>query len=94
MLQVRRGSRFHPAVGVSYSTLHAGCKDLIKEAGLDGTVFSTHSSKIGASTATVASGVTDSELTVLGRWRSANTGRGYVQDGPEFRARLSKRFSV
>jgi hypothetical protein len=83
-------SGFRPAAAVGYSTLHAACKELIKALGLDPSRFSTHSAKRGSATA----GCSDAELTSLGRWRSANMGRQYVHDGPDFRRRLSKTFAV
>jgi integrase len=89
-----QGKRFTPRVGVSYTTLHSSCKDLIKSAGLDPSKYSTHSAKRGGATAAVAAGCSDAEVTSLGRWRSANTGRQYVHAGPEFRNNLRDRFSV
>jgi hypothetical protein len=87
-------SGFRPAAAVGYSTLHAVCKELIKALGLDPSRFSTHLAKRGLATAAVSAGCLDAELTLLGRCRSANTGRQYVHDGPDFRRRLSKTFAV
>jgi hypothetical protein len=70
------------------------CCKVIKAAGLDPSKFSTHSAKRGSATTAVSAGCSDAELTSMGRWRSANTGTRYVHDGPEFRKRLAKRFSV
>ena len=88
------GKNFSPRIGISYSTLHSSCGDLIESAGLDPTVYSTHSAKHGGATAAVAAGCTDAELTALGRWRSANTGSKYVIAGASFRKNLSARFSL
>jgi hypothetical protein len=40
----------------------------------------------------VVAGCNNAEVTLMGRWRSANTGWQYVHDGPKFRTRLSKHF--
>ena len=88
------GKNFSPRIGISYSTLHSSCKDLIESAGLDPLVFSTHSAKHGGATAAVEAGCTDAELTTLGRWRSANTGSRYVIASDRFRKNLSARFSL
>jgi integrase len=47
------GAAFFPDESVSYSSLHSGCKSLIKQAGLDPSLFSTHSAKRGSATAAV-----------------------------------------
>jgi hypothetical protein len=86
------GSKFLPEFSISYSSLHSSCKEMIKAAGLDPKVYSTHSAKRGSRTATVVAGCNNAEVTLMGRWRSANNGRQYIHDGPEFRKRLSKRF--
>jgi hypothetical protein len=86
-------SGFRPASAVGYSTLHAACKELIKASGLDPSRFSTHSAGFDAMAA-VSAGCSDAKLTLLGRWRSANTEGQYVHDGPYFRRRLSKTFAV
>jgi site-specific recombinase XerD len=83
-----------PSQSIGYSSLHASCKSLIKAAGLDPSKFSTHSGKRGSATTAVSAGCSDAELTSMGRRRSANTGTSYVHNGPEFRKRLAKRFSV
>jgi hypothetical protein len=87
-------ARFRPSQSIGYSSLHASCKSLIKAAGLDSSRFSTHSGKRGSATTAVSAGCSNAELTLMGRWRSANTGSRYLHDGPEFRKRLAKRFSV
>jgi hypothetical protein len=88
------GGRFLPQEAVGYCTLHASCKSLIKASGLDPLWFSTHSAKRRSAMSPVIAGCLDAEVTSLGRWRLANTGRRYIHDGPEFRKSLSKRFSV
>jgi integrase len=85
---------FFPRTSVSYSALHEGCKDLIKKAGLDPSRYSTHSAKRGSATEAVSAGCSDAEVTSLGRWRSANTGRQYVHSGQEFRKKLTDRYSL
>jgi hypothetical protein len=85
---------FFPRTSVSYSALHEGCKDLIKKAGLDPSRYSTHSAKRGSATEAVSAGCSDAEVTSLGRWRSANTGRQYVHSGREFRKKLTDRYSL
>jgi hypothetical protein len=88
------GGRFLPQEAVGYSTLHASGKSLIKASGLDPSRFSTHLAKRGSATSAVIAGCLNAEVTSLGRWRSANTGRHYIHDRPEFRKSLSKRFSL
>ena len=83
------GKNFSPRDGISYSALYNSCKDLIEGAGLDPTRYSTHSAKRGGATAAVESGCTDVQVTSLGRWRGANTGRQYVHAGADFRKVLS-----
>jgi hypothetical protein len=86
------GSRFLPECSVGYSSLHSSCKEMIKAAGLDPKVYLPHLAKRGSATAVVVAGCNHAEVTLMGRWRSANNGRQYIHDGPEFRKRLSKRF--
>jgi hypothetical protein len=88
------GGKFRARLPISYSALHASCKDLIEAVGLDPSKYSTHSAKRGSATAAVVAGCTDAEVTALGRWRSAETGKGYVHGSDRFRKRLSSRFSV
>jgi hypothetical protein len=86
------GGNFRPQLPISYSALHSSCKDLIEAVGLDPTKYLTHSAKRGSATAAVVAGYTDAEM--LGRWKSAETGKGYVHGSEEFQKRLSSRFSV
>jgi hypothetical protein len=88
------GCNFRTRLTISYSALHSSRKDLIEAVGLDPTKYSTHSAKRGSATAAVAAGCTAAEVTALGRWKSAETGKGYVHGSEEFRKRLSSRFSV
>jgi hypothetical protein len=79
------GGNFRARLPISYSGLHASCKDLVEAVGLDRTKYLTHSAKRGSATAAVSA---------LGRWRSAETGKGYVHGSDKFRKRLSSCFSV
>jgi hypothetical protein len=88
------GGNFRTRLPISYSALHSSCKELIKAVGLDLTKYSTHSAKRGSATAAVVAGCTDVEVTALGRWKLAETGKGYVHGSEGFRKRLSSRFSV
>jgi hypothetical protein len=88
------GGKFRARLPISYSALHASCKDLIEAVGLDPSKYSNHSAKRGSATAAVVAGCTDAEVTALGRWRSAETGKGYVHGSDKFRKRLSSHFSV
>jgi hypothetical protein len=88
------GGKFRARLPISYSALHASCRDLIEAVGLDPLKYSTHSAKRGSATAAVVAGCTDAEVTALGRWRSVETGKGYVHGSDKFRKRLSSRFSV
>jgi hypothetical protein len=78
----------------SATALHASCRDLIEAVGLDPSKYSTHSAKRGSATAAVVAGCRDAEVTALGRWRSAETRKGYVHGSDKFRKILSFRFSV
>jgi hypothetical protein len=88
------GAGFLSKTTLSYSTFQSSFKDLIRVAGLNPSRFSTHSAKRGSATAAVEAGCSDAEVTSLGRWRSANTGRLYFHDGPKFRKNLSARYSL
>jgi integrase len=77
------GGNFLPQLPISYSALHSSCKDLIEAVGLDPTKYSTHSAKRGSATAAVMAGCTDAEVTALGRWKSAETGKRYVHGSEE-----------
>jgi hypothetical protein len=88
------GGNFRPQLPISYSALHSSCKDLIEAVGLDPTKYSTHSAKRGSATAAVVAGCTDAEVTALGRWKSAETGKQYVHGSEEFRKKLSSRFCL
>jgi hypothetical protein len=88
------GGNLRPQLAISYSALHSSCKDLIEAVGLDPSKYSTHSAKRGLATAAVVAGCTDAEVTALGRWKSSETGKGYVHGSEEFRKRLSSHFSV
>jgi hypothetical protein len=59
---------------------------------LDPTKYSTHSAKRGLATAAVVAGCT--EVTALGRWKSAETGKRYVHGSEEFPKKLSSRFCL
>jgi hypothetical protein len=87
-----KGGNLWPQLPISYSALHSSCKDLIEAVGLDPTKYSTHSAKRGSATAAVVAGCTDAEVTALGRWKSAETGKRYVHGSEEFRKKLSSRF--
>jgi hypothetical protein len=50
---------------ISYSALHASCRDLIEAVGLNPSKYSTHSAKRGSATATVVAGCTDAEVTAV-----------------------------
>jgi hypothetical protein len=78
------------------ATLHctAAAKTLIEAVSLDPSKYSTHSAKRGSATASVVAGCTDAEVTALGRWKSAETGKQYVHGSEEFRKRLSTRFCL
>jgi hypothetical protein len=88
------GDNFRPQLPISYSALHSSCKDLIEAVGLDLTKYSTYSAKRGSATAAVVAGCTYAEVTELGRWKSAETRKGYVHRTEEFQKRLTSRFSV
>jgi hypothetical protein len=88
------GGIFRPQLPISYSALHSSCKDLKEAIGLDPSKYSTHSAKRGSATAAVVAGCTDAEVTALGRWKSAETGKQYVHGSGEFRKRLSTRFCL
>jgi hypothetical protein len=88
------GGKFRARLPISYSALHASCRDLIEAVGLDPSKYSTHSANRGSATAAVVAGCTDAEVTALVGWRSAETGKGYVHGSDKFRRRLSSRFSV
>jgi integrase len=90
------GGKFWPQLPISYSLLHSSCKNLIESVGLDPFRYSTHSAKRGSATATAAvvAGCTDAEVTALGRWKSAETGRQYVHGSKKFRNNLSAGFSL
>jgi hypothetical protein len=88
------GGNFRTRLPISYSALHSSCKDLIEAVGLDPMKYSTHLSKRGWATAAVLAGCTDAEVTALGRWKSAETGKRYVHGSEEFQKRLSSRFSI
>jgi integrase len=89
-----KGGIFRPRLQISYSALHSSCKDLIKAVRLDLTKYSTPSAKRGSATDAVVAGCTDAEVTALGRWKSAETGKQYVHGGEEFRKKLSSRFCL
>jgi hypothetical protein len=89
------GGKFWPQLPISYSALHSSCKNfLIESVGLDPSKYSSHSAKRGSATAAVIAGCTDAEVTALGRWKSAKTGRQYVHGSEKFRKNLSARFSL
>jgi hypothetical protein len=88
------GGKFLPQLPISYSALHSSCKNLIERVGLDPSKYSTHSVKRGSATAAVVAGCTDAEVTALGRWKSAETGRQYVHGSQKFSKNLSARFSL
>jgi hypothetical protein len=88
------GGNFRPQLPISYSALHSSCKDLIEAVGLDPSKYSTHSTKRGSATAEVVAGCKDAEVTALGRWKSSETGKGYVHGSEEFRKKLSSCFAV
>jgi hypothetical protein len=87
-----KGGDFRPRLPISYSALHSSCKDLIEAVGLDPTKYSTHSAKRGSATAAVPAGCTDAEVSALGRWKSAETGKQYVHGSEEFRKKMSSVF--
>jgi hypothetical protein len=89
-----KGAKFRPQIPISYSALHSSCKNLIVAVGLDPSKYSTHSAKRGSATAAVVADCTDAEVTALGRWKSAETGRQYVQGSEKFRKSLSTRFCL
>jgi hypothetical protein len=88
------GGNFRTQLPISYSALHSSCKDLIEAVGLDPKKYLTHLAKRGSATAAVVAGCTDAEVTALGRWKSAETGKGYVHGSEKFQKRLSSCFSV
>jgi hypothetical protein len=69
------GGKLRPQLPSSYSALHSSCKNMIESVGLDPSKYSTHSAKRGSASAAVVAGCTDEEVTALGRWKSAETGR-------------------
>jgi integrase len=77
--------------GVGFSTLHAGCKRLIRAAGLDASEFSKHSAKRGAATAAIKAGCSGAETTYLGRWKNEKTSLRYMADSRSLRRSLLDR---
>jgi hypothetical protein len=88
------GAKFRPQIPISYSALHSSCKNLIESVGLDPSKYSRHSAKRGLATAVVVAGCTKAEVTALGRWKSAETGRQYVHGSKKFRKNLSAQFCL
>jgi hypothetical protein len=89
-----QGAKFRPQIPISYSALHSSCKNLIEAVGLDPSRYSTHSAMRGLARAGVIAGCMDAEVTALGRWKSAETGRQYVHGSEKFRKSLSTRLCL
>jgi hypothetical protein len=87
-------AKFRQQIPINYSALHSSCKNLIEAVGLDPSKYSTHSAKRRSATAAVVAGCTDAEVTALGMWKSAETGRQYVHGSEKFRQSLSTRFCL
>jgi integrase len=89
-----RMDKFSLQEAVSFGTLHTGCQELIRAAGLDTTVYSTHSAKRGAATAAIKAGCNGAETTYMGRWKSDQSALQYMAESKSLRQSLLDRIKT
>jgi hypothetical protein len=86
--------KFSLQEAVSFGTLHTGCKELMRAAGLDTTLYFTHSAKRGAATAAIKAGCNGAETTYMGRCKRDQSALRYMAESKSLRQSLLDRIKT
>jgi len=75
-------------VPLSQQLFRSLLSDVLKQSGLDDTLYNTHSFRIGAATSAKEAGISDTDIKMMGRWKS-EAYQLYIRKTPESLANLS-----